>query len=92
MIIIYLEKFVEINKNNIGLNINGNKNNLIHKLKEGDYKTKIIIKNIIIDLQYIFYECNNLTNIEEKLKNLEKFEESIQPLRKIIFEESLYPL
>ena len=64
---IFGEKFVEINKNNIELNINGNKSNLIskYKLKEGDNNIKMIIKNKIIDLQYMFYYCNNLKYIEE---------------------------
>ena len=47
---IFGKKFVEINKDNIELNINGKKNNLIneHKLRKGKNKIKIKIKNKII--------------------------------------------
>ena len=50
---IFGDKFVEINNNNIELNINEHKNKLVnkYKLKKGDNKIKIIIKNKIKDLQ-----------------------------------------
>ena len=58
---------MEINKDNIELNINGNKSNLInkYKLKKGDNNIKIIIKNKITDLEYMFYNCNKLKDINE---------------------------
>ena len=64
---IFGDQFVEKNKNNIELNINGNKNKLVskYKLKNGDNTIKIIIKNKIKDLSYMFFGCNNLKNIEE---------------------------
>ena len=51
--------FVKNNKNNIELIINGNKNYLIkkYKLKKGENKIKIIIKNKIASLEYMFYVC-----------------------------------
>ena len=64
---IFGEEFVENNKNNIELNINGNESNLINKyeLREGVNNIKMIIKNTITNLEYMFYGCGNLTNIEE---------------------------
>ena len=46
---IFGEKFVENNKKNIELIINGNKNDLIdeYKLRKGENNIKIIIKNKI---------------------------------------------
>ena len=59
---IFGEKFVENNKNNIELNINGNKSELVnkYKLKKGNNEIKMIIKNKITNLEYMFYECNKL--------------------------------
>jgi hypothetical protein len=64
---IFGDKFVEINNNNIELNINEHKNKLVnkYKLKKGDNKIKIIIKNKIKDLQHMFDSCYNLKNIDE---------------------------
>ena len=64
---IFGEKFVEKNKDNIELNINGIKNNLINKyhLKKGENEVKMKIKNKITDLSYMFYGCNKLKNIDE---------------------------
>ena len=54
---IFEDKFVKKNNNNIELNINGDKSKLIskYKLKKGDNKIKIIIKNKIKDLQYVSF-------------------------------------
>ena len=64
---IFGDKFVEKNNNNIELNINGDKSKLIskYKLKKGDNNIKMIIKNKIKYLRYMFYSCTNLKNIEE---------------------------
>ena len=64
---IFGEKFVENNKNNIELIINGNKNDLINKyeLRKGENSIKMIIKNRITNLEYMFFECKSLKNIEE---------------------------
>ena len=69
---IFGEKFVENNKNNIDLIINGIKEELVkgYKLKKGENKIEIIIKNKITNLEYMFYNCTKLKNIEE-LKNLD---------------------
>jgi len=64
---IFGDKFVENNKNNIELIINGYKSCLInkYKLKAGENNIKIIIKNKIKNLEYMFYGCKPLKNIEE---------------------------
>ena len=64
---IFGDKFVENNKNNIELIINGNKNELIskYKLKKIVNNIKIIIKNKIKNLEYMFYKCKLLKNIKE---------------------------
>ena len=64
---IFGNTFVENNINNIELNINENKSKLVSKckLKKGDNNIKIIIKNKIKDLRYMFDSCCNLKNIEE---------------------------
>ena len=64
---IFGAKFVENNKYNIELEINGEKNNLIdeYKLRKGENKIKMKIKKRIKDLGNIFYECKNLKNINE---------------------------
>jgi len=64
---IFGEKFVENNKNNIELRINGIKEELVkeYKLKKGENRIEIIIKNKIINLEYMFYQCIKLKNIEE---------------------------
>ena len=69
---IFGDKFVENNRNNIDLIINGIKNNLIdrYKLQKCENKIKIIIKNKITNLEYMFYKCKSLKNIEQ-LNNLD---------------------
>ena len=69
---IFGDKFVENNRNNIDLIINGINNNLIvrYKLQKGENKIKIIIKNKITNLEYMFYKCKSLKNIEQ-LNNLD---------------------
>ena len=64
---IFGKTFVENNRNNIELIINGEKSKLVetYKLKEGENKVKIIIKNKIKNLQEMFYECISLKNINE---------------------------
>jgi len=64
---IFGNEFVENNRNNIELIINGNRNNLInrYKLRKGENKIKIIIKNKITNLENMFYYCKSLKNIEE---------------------------
>ena len=59
---IFGDNFVENNKNNINLIINGIKNNLIdgYKLKKGENKIKIIIKNKITNLEDMFRKCKSL--------------------------------
>jgi len=64
---IFGDKFVKNNKNNIELIINGNKNDLInkYKLQKGENSIKMIIKNKITNLEYMFEYCKSLNNIEE---------------------------
>ena len=64
---IFGAKFVENNKNNIELIINGKRSKLVSRteLIEGDNNIQIIIKNKINNLEYMFYECLSLKNIEE---------------------------
>ena len=60
-------QFVENNKNNIELKINGNKNELVkrYKLEKGENNITIIIKNKITNLENMFYNCKSLINIKE---------------------------
>ena len=60
-------KFVEKNKDNITLIINGKQNKLVSKysLKEGENNIQIIIRNKITDLCSMFYYCRALKNIED---------------------------
>ena len=64
---IFGNKFVENNKNNIELIINGVKAELVSKyeLKNGENRIKIILKREINNLEYMFYGCKCLKNIEE---------------------------
>ena len=64
---IFGEQFVKNNKDNIELNINGEKSNLKDKctLRKGENYIKIQIKNIITNLSRMFYGCKNLKNIYE---------------------------
>ena len=59
-------KFVENNKDNIELIINGIKSELLYnyKLKEGENNIQIIIKNKISNLERMFFNCKSLKNIE----------------------------
>ena len=68
---IFGSKFIQNNKNNIELVINGKKSELIDKynLKEGINNIQMIILSKITNLGYMFYDCISLINIEE-LKNL----------------------
>ena len=63
---IFGERFVENNKNNIELIINGIKNNLIenYKLQKGENNIKLLIKNKITNLEYMFEWCSCLKNID----------------------------
>ena len=69
---IFGEKFVLNNDNNIELRINGENCDLIKKfeLKKGINNIEMIIKNKINNLEYMFYECSSLKNIDD-LKNLD---------------------
>ena len=64
---IFGKKFVENNKNNIELVINGIKSELVEKyeLKEGKNNIEILIKNKINNLENMFYYCKSLRNIDE---------------------------
>ena len=63
---IFGEKFVENNKDNITLIINGDQNKLVSKytLKEGENNIQMIIKKPLTNIEYIFYSCKSLNNIE----------------------------
>jgi V8-like Glu-specific endopeptidase len=64
---IFGEEFVENNKNNIELEINGEKSKLIerYKLVNGINNIKIIIKNKLINLKDMFKWCDALKDINE---------------------------
>ena len=68
---IFGEKFVENNINNINLIINGKNSPLVprYDLEEGENTVTICIKNTLTNLSYMFFQCDNLFNIDE-LKNL----------------------
>ena len=59
--------FVENNKNNIDLIINGIKTNLVatYNLKQGENNIFLIIKNKLTDLSYMFCNCFSLKNMDE---------------------------
>ena len=59
-------KFVENNKENIQLMINGKKCELMQKydLKGGINNIQIIIINKLTNLEYMFYNCVSLKNID----------------------------
>jgi len=63
---IFGEKFVENNKNNIEIKINGIKEELVkrYKLNKGENEIQIILKNRINNLEYMFENCSKLRNIE----------------------------
>ena len=64
---IFGEKFVENNKDNISLIINGNENKLVSKynLNIGTNNIKIIIKKKLTKLENMFEHCISLKNIDE---------------------------
>ena len=64
---IFGEKFVKNNFKNIKLNINGKESSLVHefKLKKGKNNIKMIIMHKLTNLEYMFYECESLINIDE---------------------------
>ena len=64
---IFGEKFVENNKQEIELIINGKKKELINKyeLKKGKNEIKMLIKNKLSNLNGMFSDCRALNNIEE---------------------------
>ena len=64
---IFGESFVENNKDNIDLIINGEKTKLInkYKLKKGENNITLIIKNKIDNFSNMFYKCKSLINIDE---------------------------
>ena len=69
---IFGNKFVDNNKNNIELKINGIKIELVDKynLEYGENKIELIIKNKICNFENMFYDCISLKNIE-RLKYLD---------------------
>ena len=64
---IFGKNFVENNKDNIELVINDKNSKLIsqYQLKEGVNKIKLVMKKRLNNLEYMFYDCNTLSNIEE---------------------------
>ena len=64
---IFGDKFYKNNKDNIDLEINGEKMKLIKifKLKKDINKIKMIIRNKIKNLEGMFFNCKRLTNIDE---------------------------
>ena len=70
---IFSEKFIENNRENIILKINGIESKLIEKynLKEGINNIELIIINNLINLRDMFYRVTSLKNIDE-LKYLDK--------------------
>ena len=69
---IFNYNFVDNNKDNIELVIDGMRIELVdrYKLKKGKNKIEMIIKNKLQSLNYMFYMCSNLIDIEG-LKNLD---------------------
>ena len=63
---IFGKKFVENNKNNIELIINGIESKLVEKygFKKGTNNKEIKIKNKMNNLESMFYDCYKLSNIE----------------------------
>ena len=64
---IFGKKFVNNNKNYIDLIIKGKTLTLIDEFEfeKGENNVKMIIKNPLSDLSYMFYACKTLINIEE---------------------------
>ena len=65
--IIFGEKFVKNNKDNIELIINGNQNILVnnYELNEGENKITMIIKNKLTNLSRMVQSCDSLKNIND---------------------------
>ena len=63
---IFGQEFVENNKDKIELIINGKKCDLVAKylLKQGENNIKMIVKNELTNLSYIFSECPSLKSID----------------------------
>ena len=59
------KNFIEINKDNIELIVNGQQDELneSNKLKKGENIITLIIKNKLINLSNMFFWCSNLKNI-----------------------------
>ena len=68
---IFGKDFINNNKDNVELIINGKNNKIVDKfeLKEGNNIITLIIKNKLTNLSNMFYDCNNLKDIKE-LKHL----------------------
>ena len=68
---IFGDKFVENNGGKIDLIINQTKTELIsgYKLNKGENTITMILKDVVRNLQYMFYQCYSLNNID----NLKKF-------------------
>ena len=64
---IFGEDFVENNKNNISLIIDGKQKGLVHncELKEGENTITLLIKNKLTNLSHMFYMCKYLKDISE---------------------------
>ena len=64
---IFGAKFVENNKDNLTLIINGDQNKLVNKyiLKEGENNIQMIIRKALTNIEYMFYSCKSLKNIDE---------------------------
>ena len=64
---IFGKTFVENNKNNINLMINGKKSPLVENyyLKKGENNITICMKNKLTNLSYMFSDCKTLYNIDE---------------------------
>lgn len=69
---IFGKQFVENNKGNVELIINGEKIELVDRinLNKGENNIIIILKKQNIDFSYMFYGCSSLKNIDD-LKNLD---------------------
>ena len=77
---IFGEDFVDENQDNIELYINGEKNELTseYELKKGINNIKLVIKNKLENLSFMFDECKTLKNIDGlkylNTENCESFE------------------
>ena len=59
--------FVNNNKDNIELIINGKNSKIVDKyeLREGDNIITLLIKNQLTNVSYMFYDCNNIKDIKD---------------------------